>query len=159
MLLYLQPAICNKYYTKPFQIMKKCTVMITEDDSEDAEFMRQALQANSFGGDIEHYQNGVELLKQLSKCKAEKSLPEMIILDLNMPLKNGLEVLREMHTDPDYKQIPVAVLTASLRKEDEIACDTLGCKLFIRKPVRFNDYKQIASDIVSHLRSRFTYCL
>ena len=132
--------------------------MITEDDAEDADFMRQALHSNAFAGNIEHFMNGAQLMNKLSQCKAENALPEMIILDLNMPLKSGIEVLKEMNTDPDLQKIPVAVVTASLRKEDEEACDTLGCELYLRKPVRFNEYEKIGSQIVSKLRSKFAYC-
>lgn len=138
--------------------MKKCTVLLTEDDHEDAEFMRQALELNSFSGNIHHLSNGLQLLHKLNECKSGNTLPELIILDLNMPFKTGVEVLKEMNADPEYQKIPVAVVTASLKKEDEELCAKLGCQLYIRKPVRFNEYQQIGKKIVAHLRTRFPFC-
>ena len=138
--------------------MKKCLVLITEDDTEDAEFMKQALRENAFNGDIEHLTNGVQLMNKLSQMKNSNMLPEMIILDLNMPLKNGIEVLNDMNNDIAYKNIPVVVVTASLKKEDEINCNKLGCDLYIKKPVRFTEYNDIASRVLSRMKARFPYC-
>ncbi len=137
---------------------KKCTVFITEDDHDDASFLKQALIDSSFNGNIEHLDNGRLLLDKLNDSKQKKSLPELIILDLNMPLKGGLEVLSVMNADPEYKSIPVAVVTASLNNEDEVRCKRLGCDLFRKKPVRLSDYQIIATDIVTLLRSRFAHC-
>jgi two-component system response regulator len=138
--------------------MKKCTVIITEDDNEDAEFLQQALRERSFDGEIQRMTDGVQLMTRLSEMKISDTLPEMIILDLNMPFKNGLEVLADMNTDDRLKQIPVTVVTASLRKEDEDTCDSLGCELYMRKPVRYRQYMDIASEIISHIKRKFPYC-
>lgn len=137
---------------------KKCTVFITEDDDDDAVFLKQALVNTSFGGNIEHMKNGRQLLDKLFALKQDCTLPELIILDLNMPFKGGLEVLSVMNDDPEYKKIPVAVVTASLNKEDETNCRKLGCELYRKKPMRMADYQLIAADIVKLLRSRFAYC-
>lgn len=137
---------------------KNCTVFITEDDKEDADFLRQALIDSSFNGKIEHLADGVQLMNKLSRLKNTGNLPELIVLDLNMPYKSGIEVLTEMSQDPEYKKIPVAVLTASLRKQDEENCDSLGCDLYLTKPIRFSEYKSIAGRILSHIRQRFSYC-
>ena len=137
---------------------KKCTVIITEDDKEDADFLQQAFINSSFTGNIQHLGDGVQLMNKLSELKNTGTLPELIVLDLNMPYKNGLEVLEEMNNDPEYKKIPVAVLTASLHHQDEENCGSLGCDLFIRKPIRFDEYNHIAERMVVHIRERFSYC-
>ncbi|MCE3283132.1 MAG: response regulator [Chitinophagaceae bacterium] len=137
---------------------KICQVLITEDDQEDAAFMKEALMNNSFGGDISVFSNGLTLLEQLTRMKAHGRLPELVILDLNMPFKTGLEVLSEMKQDPSYRAIPVVVLTASLRQQDEDHCAALGCERFLRKPVRMTEYTQIATDILNLLRQRSPYC-
>lgn len=137
---------------------KHCTVLITEDDHEDASFLQQALRENSFKGNIEHVENGVQLLSKLIEMKSLNLLPEMIVLDLNMPLKGGLEVLNEMSTDDTLKRIPVAVVTASLRNEDELTCSRLGCDLYFRKPIKMKEYTDLASRLVGHIRSKHPYC-
>ncbi len=138
--------------------MNKCTVIITEDDNEDAEFMQQALREKSFKGNIQRMTDGVQLMTRLTEMKKSNVLPEMIILDLNMPLKNGLEVLADMNTDDSLKTIPVAVVTASLRKEDEDTCGSLGCNLYLKKPGRLKEYEEIASRIIVHIKERYPYC-
>ena len=138
--------------------MKKCTVIITEDDNEDAEFLRQALLERSFDGEIQRMANGVQLMTRLSEMKISDDLPEMIILDLNMPFKGGLEVLADIQVDETLKTIPVTVVTASLRKEDEDNCGALGCELYLKKPVRYREYMDIASEIISRIKLRFPYC-
>lgn len=137
---------------------KRCTVLLTEDDQEDADIMQQALIENAFTGTIQHLTNGKQLMAKLSELKNEGVLPEMIILDLNMPFMNGLEVLNSMSNEPDYKNIPIAVVTASLRSEDEKFCDSKGCSLYFKKPVRFVEYKGIAASIVALIKSKFHYC-
>jgi len=137
---------------------KKCKVLITEDDAEDATFLQQALLQQSFKGDIELLANGRLLMDKLAILKAANALPELIILDLNMPLKSGMEVLNDVNNDPDYRTIPIAVVTASLRKEDEAYCGSKGCQLYLRKPLRFNEYSRMAAQILSLMRQRFNYC-
>jgi DNA-binding response OmpR family regulator len=138
---------------------KKCTVLIIEDDNDDAFFLEQALIKSSFGGNIEHLKDGRELLDRLLLIKQqEQDFPELLVLDLNMPFKSGLDVLSEMNNDAELKNIPVAVVTSSLRNHDKIKCEQLGCDLYINKPVRFSGYYQIAGDLLTLLRSRFHYC-
>jgi len=143
---------------KTLHSMKKCTVIITEDDNEDAEFLHQALRETSFRGNIQRMTNGLQLMTTLSELKSSNMLPEMIILDLNMPFKNGLDVLADMNSDDTLKNIPVAIVTASLRKEDEDTCGNLGCDLYMKKPVRLIEYREVASRIMKRIKQKYPHC-
>ncbi len=137
---------------------KKCKVIITEDDYDDADFLKDALRQNQFQGDIEHIENGEKLMRQLLALKQENLLPELIVLDLNMPFKSGYDVLVEMKSDPQLQNIPIAVVTASIRNEDKTYCDERGCSLFERKPISVHEYSDIAYRIVHLLKRQYSYC-
>jgi CheY-like chemotaxis protein len=89
--------------------------------------------------------NGKLLMDRLHQTDNEK--PDVIVLDLNMPLKNGFEALKEIKNSPSLSAIPVIILTASSNKQDEIRCLELGCNFFYTKPSTMNDYRPLATTV------------
>ena len=119
-------------------------VYIVDDDTDDLELLQEALVHNSYKGPVKTASNGLELMRNLSNSLTQRP-PDVIVLDLNMPLMNGFLVLEEMNVHPSVHAIPVIVLTASSNKNDEIRCFELGCKFFFQKPHTMPDYRPIVA--------------
>jgi len=115
---------------------------MADDDEDDRLMTKEALEESRVANDIRFVTNGEELLDYLYR-RGEYSDPEksprpgLILLDLNMPKKDGREALREIKADPDLRQIPVVILTTSKDEEDIIRSYDLGVNSFITKPVSF----------------------
>ena len=118
-------------------------VYLVDDDADDLEIIQAALLQNQFFGPVRTATNGKILMDAL-RDKQDIPKPDVIILDLNMPLKDGFQVLEEMKRNRDLSKIPVVVLTSSKNSGDEIRCLELGCNFFFNKPYRLNDYEPIA---------------
>lgn len=117
-------------------------ILMADDDDDDRLLTRDAVAEAGLDGDVHFVQNGEELLDYLchrGKYKAPASAPRpgLILLDLNMPLKDGREALREIRADPDLRRIPVVVLTTSKADTDIGAIYELGANSFISKPFQF----------------------
>lgn len=119
-------------------------VYIVDDDTDDLELLQEALVRNSYKGPVRTAINGLQLMRELSNSTAQRP-PDVIVLDLNMPLKNGFQVLEEIKVHPSLHDVPIIVLTASTNKNDEIRCFELGCRFFFQKPHTMPDYNPIVA--------------
>ncbi len=122
---------------------KSNLILMAEDDSDDQLLVRDALAETGFGLDLRFVGNGVELMDYLHQKNgyahpASAPSPGLIILDLNMPRKDGREALREIKGDPELRKIPVVVLTTSTAEPDIARAYELGANSFISKPVAFD---------------------
>jgi len=118
------------------------TLLMAEDDEEDRLLTREALSESRLANDLHFVENGEELLDYLQRrgkyaAPAPAPRPGLILLDLNMPRKDGREALREIKADPTLRAIPVIVLTTSKAEEDIMRSYDLGASSFITKPVTF----------------------
>jgi CheY-like chemotaxis protein len=124
------------------------TILIAEDDDDDFLLTRKALADCRFDGTICRAKDGEELMEFLLKGSGRPAAEEgpnrlLLLLDLNMPRKDGREALREIKTHPELKSIPVIVLTTSMTESDIKISYDLGANSFIRKPdsyERFVDF-------------------
>ncbi len=130
---------------------KKDYIIIADDDSDDQLFIKDALQRKSFAGSFECVENGIMLLDYLRIPPVK--LPRLILLDLNMPFKNGYQTLEELKSDGQLRNIPVFVLTSSLSESDEQKCYKLGCNNFYRKPNSVPEYDALADELVRYLKA------
>jgi CheY-like chemotaxis protein len=117
-------------------------ILMADDDEEDRELTRDALEAAHLVNDIRFVSDGQELLDYLrgeGKYQGGDKAPRpgIILLDLNMPKKDGREALAEIKADESLRQIPVVVLTTSSDDEDVVRSYDLGVNSFITKPVTF----------------------
>ena len=133
-------------------MIEDLTIMIAEDDADDLQFISAALRRNHFSGSVRSVSDGNRLLQML-KDKRAQTLPDLILLDLNMPFKNGFEALKEMQQDTALKAIPTIVLTSSSSKEDEKKCYELGATKFYHKPHSLVEYDNVAGSIVNFIQS------
>lgn len=121
----------------------KISILIADDDADDRELIQAAFDENSTQHHISFVENGEELLHYLKRegHYADETLhpfPQIILLDLNMPKKDGREALRELKADNVLKSIPVIILTTSMEEKDIIKSYELGVNSFIIKPVTYS---------------------
>jgi CheY-like chemotaxis protein len=119
---------------------KSFTVLVADDDEDDRNFIRKAWNKSGFGHDLRFVEDGEELTDYLYhtgkySVPISSPRPAIILLDLNMPKKGGLEALREIKADPILRRIPIIVLTATKAEEDICRSYKYGTNSFIIKPV------------------------
>ena len=119
------------------------TILIADDDPDDRELTRDALQECRLANDVNFVEDGEELLDYLHRRgkhagRAGDPLPGLILLDLNMPRKDGREALKEIKAQPEFRRIPIVVLTTSKADEDILRTYDLGVNSYVTKPVTFD---------------------
>lgn len=121
---------------------KSITILMADDDEDDRLLTQDALNESRVLNNLHCVEDGVELLNYLKRKgkyadSEEYPRPGLILLDLNMPRKDGREALKEIKGDPDLKSIPVVILTTSKEEEDMVKGYGLGAASYITKPVHF----------------------
>ena len=122
---------------------KTTVILMAEDDADDRLLVQDALTESAWRGDLRFVQNGEDLLDYLFRRgpyapPAEAPRPGLILLDLNLPRKDGREALREIKADSILRRIPVIVMTTSKADTDIAALYDLGANSFISKPAQFD---------------------
>ena len=124
-------------------------ILIADDDADDRMFLEQALRQSGYTQDIHTVEDGEDLLDYLRRqgryTGREMIWPTLLILDLNMPRKNGFQALSEIKDDAKLRRLPVVVMTTSAADEDVIKTYNLGVNSFITKPFNFNRLVEIIS--------------
>lgn len=118
-------------------------ILVAEDDPDDKLLLKEAFQEAGGANDLVFVDNGQELIDHLLDSP-RSALPGLILLDLNMPKKNGMEALKEIKADPHLRKIPVIVLTTSNMPEDINNTYGYGVNAFINKPTSYNGMVAIA---------------
>lgn len=118
------------------------TILIADDDEDDRLIAREALREARLMNELHFVEDGEELMDYLFArgeyiCRKNKPLPGLILLDLNMPKKDGCEALKEIKADPGLRQIPIVVLATSQADEDIFRSYNFGVNSYITKPVSF----------------------
>lgn len=120
-------------------------LLVAEDDEDDFFLIKKAMQEARLSNELKWVKDGKELMDYLY-AKGEYAgdgkapCPGLIMLDLNMPRKDGREALKEIKADPVLKGIPVIVFTTSGAEEDVIRSYGLGATSYIQKPIKFDDF-------------------
>ncbi len=119
-------------------------ILVADDDPDDRLMIKEALEEARLANGIDFVEDGVDLMDYLQRRgkhtdRPGSSNPDLLLLDLNMPRKDGREALEEIRADSDLKRIPVIVLTTSAAEEDIAQTYDLGASSFITKPVSFDD--------------------
>ena len=121
---------------------KPIIILMADDDPDDRLLAREAFEESRLTNDLYFVEDGVELMEYLYRrgkfTQAETSpKPGLILLDLNMPRKDGREALQEIKSEQALRRIPIVVLTTSAAEEDIVRSYELGVSAYIRKPVTF----------------------
>lgn len=122
-------------------------ILLIEDNDNDVELTKRALTKSRISNSLQVIGDGGEALKYFfgddgkSGC-LDNELPLVVLLDLNLPKVNGIEILSKMRAAEKTKLIPVVVLTSSGNEQDQISRDKLGIVSFIRKPVKFFEFTE-----------------
>ncbi|WP_236142065.1 response regulator [Nostoc sp. CMAA1605] len=124
-------------------------VLLVEDNPGDVELTRIALEDSKISVNLNVVEDGVEAMAFLRKEDkyADAPHPDIVLLDLNLPKKDGREVLAEIKTDDNFKRIPVVVLTTSQAEEDILRAYNLAANCYIAKPVDFDQFVRIVQSI------------
>ncbi|MBE9202099.1 MULTISPECIES: response regulator [unclassified Nodularia (in: cyanobacteria)] len=124
-------------------------VLLVEDNPGDAQLTRIALEDSKISVNLNVVEDGVEAMAFLRKQGnyADAPHPDIVLLDLNLPRKDGREVLAEIKADQSFKRIPVVVLTTSQSEEDILKAYNLSANCFITKPVDFDQFVKIVQSI------------
>ncbi len=128
---------------------KPIEILLVEDSPSDAALTVEALKAGKIANNLNHVSDGVEAMLFLRRrgAYANAVKPDLILLDLNLPRKDGREVLEEMKNDPELKTIPVVVLTTSRADRDILRSYELHANCFITKPVEFSKFIDVVKSI------------
>ncbi|RVT72247.1 response regulator [Flavobacterium sufflavum] len=129
--------------------MQKDFILITlaDDDEDDRMFFTDAFEELKINTVVNTVNDGVALMNFLNA--AETVLPNIIFLDLNMPLKSGIECLKEIKADSKFKDIVIAIYSTSSSEEDIENTFVLGANIYIKKPNNFGKLKEILSEVVT----------
>lgn len=134
--------------------MLNASILIADDDADDRYLLQTAFKEKGFKEQIDFVENGVDLLNFLAKIKdgddIVKAYPRFILLDLNMPKKDGREALKEMKENPEFKRIPVIIFTTTKNENEIRRCYELGANTYIVKPVSFDALLKVVEDIRSY---------
>ena len=134
--------------------MNNLQILIAEDDADDRYLIGTAFTEKGYSEKIDFVENGVELLNYLENILLtypdEKHLPCVILLDLNMPKKDGREALKELKQHPILKKIPVIVFTTTKNEIEIKRCYELGANSYVVKPLTFDDLLMVVENIRSY---------
>jgi CheY-like chemotaxis protein len=131
-------------------------ILMADDDEEDCMLAAEAFAKSGAKADFSCVLDGIELMQHLSARSPSQTgeLPNLILLDLNMPRKDGREALREIKADPALKHIPIVVLTTSKEEKDIAFSMKAGAQAFVTKPAVFEDWVEIMKSLAGSWLAR-----
>jgi len=128
-------------------------VLLVEDNITDAELTIRELKKHNMANNLVHVKNGEEALDfifatgKFSGTRDVQFPPKVVLLDIQMPKVNGIEVLQKIKSDPRTRQMPVVILTSSKENPDIQRCYDLGANSYIVKPVNFEGFAQAIKNL------------
>lgn len=127
-------------------------ILLVEDNPAHADMMRETLKDSRIANNLSVVGDGEMATNFLHKLGefATSPRPDLVLLDLGLPKKNGLEVLAEIKTDPELKRIPVVILTSSKSEEDVLRTYDLQANTFITKPVHLSELLEVVRNIENY---------
>ena len=132
--------------------MEAKVILLVEDNADDELLTLRALKNNLIRNEVVVVRDGLEALEYLwgngnPQEHSRGRLPEVVLLDLNLPKLDGLEVLRRLRADERTKLVPVVILTSSNEERDRLAGYQLGANSYVRKPVDFEEFSEAARQL------------
>jgi CheY-like chemotaxis protein len=131
--------------------MGSIKILLIEDDADDIELLEEALKQNNISYSLNVVMEGDKVTSYLNSVD---SLPQVIVLDFNLPKLHGREILNILKSSDQFKKIPVVVLTTSAAKEDAEYALNLGASHFITKPTSMKDFSTTVTLITQSATNR-----
>jgi two-component system, chemotaxis family, response regulator Rcp1 len=130
-------------------ISKPIDILIVEDNPGDARLMMEALKGKMYFNSINLVKDGLAAMDYLHKRGEYSKMPrpDLVLLDLNLPKKDGREVLAELKSDEMYRQIPVVIMTTSQAEEDIVKSYNLHANCYVTKPIDFDQFIKVVESI------------
>jgi CheY-like chemotaxis protein len=131
------------------QLVKPINILLVEDNPGDADLAREALENSKMNNNLQVVDDGEKAMAFLRREGAYTDVPrpDLILLDLNLPKKDGRQVLAEIKSDGSLKRIPVVILTTSRAEEDVLKTYDLHANCFITKPIDLNQFLHVVRSI------------
>ena len=131
-------------------LAERKVILLVEDDPNDVELTLRAFRKNPLGNEVVVVNDGIEALDYLCGTGAHagrdaSDQPQVVLLDLNLPVIDGLEVLRRIRAEERFRRLPIVILTSSDEDSDKLTGYGLGANSYVRKPV---DFKQFSEAVV-----------
>ena len=135
--------------------MNQRTILIVEDNTTDEALLLRALEKSGIRNPLVTTKDGLEAIQYLFgqgryEFRDPSDVPAIVLIDLNLPKIDGLEVLRRMRSDYRTKLIPVAIFTSSLEEQDLINGYSLGANSYVRKPIGFSEFSKVVAQLVTY---------
>lgn len=127
-------------------------ILLVEDNPADLDLTLRAFSSQRLANQVQIARDGEEALEYIQKWEQGDSVPVVVLLDLKLPKIGGLEVLRAMKSHPEFKTIPIVVLTTSGESTDVKQAYELGANSYIVKPVDFDKFTEVAKQIELYWR-------
>jgi len=124
-------------------------IFVADDDPDDRLLIRDAFLESSDSLRLTFFEDGEGIVSSLI-TSSRGALPQLILLDLNMPGKNGRDILAELKANPSLRSIPIVILTTSRNEEDIAACYDLGANSYIVKPVSYDELLEITRSLTQY---------
>jgi two-component system, chemotaxis family, response regulator Rcp1 len=130
-------------------LVKPITILLVEDNPGDADLAREALFDSKFNNNLQVVDDGEKAMAFLHRegVYADAPRPDLILLDLNLPKKDGRQVLAEIKEDPNLQRIPVVILTTSRAEEDVLRTYQLHANCYITKPIDLGQFLHVVRSI------------
>ena len=125
--------------------MKRNTIFVIDDDADDRKIISDAFKEDNPQVDYAFFENADSFLKSLN---SSSKLPDLILLDLNMPGMLGMQVLKELKSSPTFSVIPIIILTTSVREKDKQNAYEIGVNCFLQKPQSYSGFLLLAKAIL-----------
>lgn len=129
-------------------------ILIAEDDADDQFLLDTAFRENRLGVKLSFVQDGIQVLEYLESINQEQTLPDLILLDVNMPLMGGPETLRRLKKSNRFKQIPVIIHSTSQNEIDKYNCLELGASGYLSKGAGFDGVQAAARFVYDFVTGR-----
>ena len=132
--------------------MMEKPILLVEDNQDDVALMLHALHNNRIRTPVVVAEDGEQALAKLfgGENAQVQLAPALILLDLNLPKLNGLDVLRELRSNDSTRMVPVVILTSSLEESDRLQAYQSGANSYVRKPVDFEEFIAVAQQLGSY---------
>lgn len=145
------PVMQNVSTLPPIMGTKDQYILVVDDDREDHLILQEYFNDISIVDQVQYEVDGRQALDYLQHAAGEGSLPKLIVLDLNMPIVSGLEVLAALKNHDNLQTIPVIIYTTSKNEKERSACMDLGAVDYIVKPVTTQESKRAVAKFASYL--------